>query len=84
MGCCVSGYLTVSGCEALKFSAKGFLEKSSRFVREVRAELRKVMWPSRRETVVFTTIVIGSVILISGLIWVIDSVLSQLLSLVIK
>ena len=68
----------------MKFSAKGFLEKSSRFVREVRAELRKVMWPSRRETVVFTTIVIGSVILISGLIWVIDSVLSQLLSLVIK
>jgi len=76
--------LTVAGCETLKFSAKGFLDRTARFLREVRAELRKVMWPSRRETFVFTAIVIGSVVVISSLIWIIDSAFSQLLSLVIK
>jgi preprotein translocase subunit SecE len=68
----------------LKFSVKGFLDKTTRFLREVRAELRKVMWPSRRETFMFTAVVIGSVVVISTLIWVVDSAFSQLLSLVIK
>ena len=29
------------------------------YIKETRAELRHVSWPSRRETTVFTTVVVG-------------------------
>jgi len=54
-----------------------------RFLREVRSELKRVAWPNRRETVVFTFVVIGSVIVVAAVIWVIDLVLSQILQLIL-
>jgi len=68
----------------LKISVKGFSEKTARFFREVRAELKKVMWPNRHETFVFTVVVLVSVGLVSSLIWIIDSIFSKGLGLVIK
>jgi preprotein translocase subunit SecE len=35
------------------------MDKIWTFIREARAELRKVNWPTRRETVKFTGVVIG-------------------------
>ena len=45
------------------------------FAKEARNELRKVVWPTRPETVQTTLIVIGLVILLSLIIWGLDSVL---------
>jgi len=42
------------------------------------------MWPTKKETVTFFGVVIGSVLFISGLIWVIDSVFSRGLALIIR
>lgn len=53
------------------------------YLREVRAELKKVLWPGRRETVAFTTVVLVSVAIMAVLIWVMDLVLSQLVKLVV-
>jgi len=58
--------------------------RARRFLREVRSELKKVMWPTKKETVTFFGVVIGSVLFISGLIWVIDSVFSRGLALIIR
>lgn len=40
---------------------KGFLGKSKKFFREVKAEMKKVTWPGRKEVVSNTFIVIVSV-----------------------
>ncbi|BCV23235.1 MAG TPA: preprotein translocase subunit SecE [Firmicutes bacterium] len=59
-------------------------QRMARFFREVRAELGKVIWPNRSEIVTYTGVVIVSVLLVSALIWVVDSAISQLLLLIIK
>ncbi|MDQ7793399.1 MAG: preprotein translocase subunit SecE [bacterium] len=52
----------------------------SRFMREVRAELKKVVWPDRRETAVYTVVVLASVAVVALTIWVVDNVVSGLLT----
>ncbi|HVB10291.1 MAG TPA: preprotein translocase subunit SecE [Bacillota bacterium] len=58
-------------------------EQVARFTREVRAEMRKVVWPDRRQTTVFTVVVIGLTAMIALLIWGFDSLLNVLLGLII-
>jgi preprotein translocase subunit SecE len=62
---------------------KQFFEKTKRFFRELRAELRKVVWPTKKETMQYTMIVVSTVAVVSLFIWVIDSVFSGLLRLII-
>jgi preprotein translocase subunit SecE len=38
---------------------RGQVERASGFVREIRSELRKVVWPTRQEAINLTLIVIG-------------------------
>lgn len=45
------------------------------FAKEARGELRKVVWPTRQETIQTTLVVIGLVILLSLIIWGLDSIL---------
>ena len=42
------------------------------FLREVRAELRKVAWPTRAEVLNYSTVVLVTLILLMGLILVLD------------
>ena len=49
-------------------------------VKEAKVEIRKVVWPTRRETVQ-TTLVVVAVVLIMGLIlWALDSLLGWIIS----
>ena len=48
-----------------------------------RTEIRKVVWPTRQETVQTTFIVVGFVILVALILWGLDSLLGWLVSLVI-
>ena len=45
------------------------------FMRETQTEVRKVVWPTRQETVQTTGVVVFMVILIALMIWAIDSIL---------
>ncbi|HCJ09874.1 MAG TPA: preprotein translocase subunit SecE [Clostridiales bacterium] len=54
-----------------------------RYLREVRTELRKVVWPDRRQTVVYTGVVVISVTIVAAMIWVVDTILSTGLSLLL-
>jgi len=45
--------------------------------------MRKVVWPDRRQTTVFTVVVIGLTAMIALLIWGFDSLLNVLLGLII-
>ncbi len=60
------------------------LKRIPAFLREVRSELRKVVWPTRRETLLFTSVVVVSVAVVAVAIWVIDSTFSQVLRLILR
>ena len=65
---------------AIKTRASGM----KRFLREVRAELKKVSWPDKKELSAYTGVVFISVIVAGVLIWVIDAVLTEALKTLIK
>lgn len=45
-------------------------------------ELKKVHWPNRRETTIYTSVVLVAVLIVSALIWTFDWLLSGLLQLI--
>jgi preprotein translocase subunit SecE len=51
------------------------------FIQQVRAEAAKVVWPTRRETMVTTGLVILLVVFVSVFFLVVDQVLRELVSL---
>jgi preprotein translocase subunit SecE len=57
---------------------KGMIDTVREFLRDVRAELKKVSFPTRAETVGSTTVVIVFCVLMSIYLSVIDSFLSWL------
>lgn len=61
-----------------------FFKRIAKFLREVRGELKKVNWPTRREYSVFTGIVLAVVLVIGVFFWILDSAFLALLQLVIR
>lgn len=53
------------------------------FMKESRIELRKVVWPTRPETVQTTLMIAGIVLLMSLILWGIDSLFAYLVSSVL-
>ncbi|MBA6411523.1 preprotein translocase subunit SecE [Parahaliea sp. F7430] len=70
----------VAGLVALK-TAKG--DAFWTLVKGSRTEIRKVVWPTRQETVQTTLIVVAFVLLVALLLWGLDSLLGWLVALVI-
>lgn len=61
----------------------GFLTKVKRSSRASVNELKKVHWPTKKELITYTEVVIVTVAIIAAGIWVIDSVISALFGLLI-
>ncbi|AZP19743.1 preprotein translocase subunit SecE [Streptomyces sp. TLI_55] len=55
-----------------KRAKKGPLKRLAIFYRQIVAELRKVVWPTRSQLTTYTTVVIVFVIVMIGLVTVID------------
>ena len=51
--------------------------KAGEFLRQVRAELRKVAWPNRAEVIHYSAIVLVAVVLLTGLIFGLDFVFGR-------
>jgi len=47
------------------------------FIRQVIAELRKVIWPTRKELIAYTTVVLFFVLVMAGIIAAFDYVFTQ-------
>ncbi|OGQ00992.1 MAG: preprotein translocase subunit SecE [Deltaproteobacteria bacterium RBG_19FT_COMBO_52_11] len=60
---------------------KEFWQKAKQFIREVRVELKKVTWPSRKETIASTSVVLITVILVSFFLGIVDLGLSRLIKI---
>ena len=83
--------LKVKKTEASKKTAKkseetglGWWEHFRQYLREVSHELRKVVWPSRKETVGSTSVVLIIVILSGIFLGIVDLILSRLVRLIIE
>ena len=61
----------------------GPLQKSLQFLREVKVELNKVTWPTRKQTIGSTLVVIILVIIISFFLGIVDIGLSSLVGVII-
>ena len=53
------------------------------FVRQVRQETSKVTWPTRKETVQTTLIVLAVVALTAGFLWLVDALFAWVVRLLI-
>jgi preprotein translocase subunit SecE len=69
--------------EAIGWLPRKFRELKQFFI-EVRAELKKVTWPSRQEVQSTTVVVIFTTIFFGFYLYSLDLLLSQLFSLVLK
>lgn len=55
-----------------------------RYLRETRAELRKVVWPSRKEATRLSAIVAGVTVGMSAFLGAVDLLFSRLIALVVR
>jgi preprotein translocase subunit SecE len=56
---------------------KSIFSRSALFIRQVVAELRKVIWPTRKELIAYTTVVIVFVFFMAGVIAGYDYIFTQ-------
>jgi preprotein translocase subunit SecE len=49
-----------------------------RFIREVVAELRKVIWPTRKELITYTSVVVVFVTIMTAIVWGLDAGVAKL------
>ena len=68
--------------EAAKTKKSG--TRITRFFKEVKSELKKVTWPSKKQVTKNTLVVIAAVVLIGIVIWVLDLIFSLGLGIFIK
>jgi len=53
--------------------------KVGEFLQQVKAELQKVTWPTRKETYGSTMVVIVLVLMVAVFLWIVDSALSTMI-----
>jgi len=61
-----------------------FFKRIAKFMHEVRGELKKVNWPTKREFSLFTGIVLSAVLVIGVFFWILDNAFLGILQLVIR
>ncbi len=62
----------------------GRTERVSEFIREVRSELRKVVWPTRQEAINLTMIVIGVSAAVGVFLGLVDFTFAQAFALLLR
>ena len=62
----------------------GFTSKIGKFLREVRAEFKRVQWPSKRDTIISTIIVLIVVVLVAVFLGLSDFLINYLVQLLIS
>jgi len=60
------------------------LGKTTQFLSNVKGELEKVTWPTRKDTYASTMVVIVLVLVVAVFLWVVDSALSTLIRMLLR
>ena len=72
-GGCVSG----TGTADAERAKKGMFSRLSLFFREVIAELRKVIWPTRKELITYTGVVLVFVLIMAAIVAAYDFIFGR-------
>ncbi|MCX7970502.1 MAG: preprotein translocase subunit SecE [Negativicutes bacterium] len=65
----------------VKTDSKG--SRLARFLAGVKGEMKKVAWPSRKQLVAYTGVVIVAVAIVAVFLWVFDAALTEILRILI-
>jgi preprotein translocase subunit SecE len=76
--------MSLKGYSQMEFSVKEKFETVKQFLREVKTELKKVTWPSRKDTLSGTLVVLVAVFIIAVFLGIVDSGLSNLIKELLK
>ena len=79
----LSAYRPLASAAGARGGDGRVLERVAVYAREVRAEARKVIWPTRRQILTFTAVVVVSVAVVTGLMYAFDQLLNWLWTLLI-
>ena len=74
----------ISGPRAEPGKIRGYWDKSLQFLREVKVELKKVTWPTRKQTMGSTVVVLILVMIISFFLGMVDIGLSGLIRVILQ
>ena len=69
--------------QEMAVQSRSRLVRLTRFLREVRSELKKVSWPSKKELTANTIVVLVSVFFAATMIWIIDGFFAQILKVLL-
>jgi preprotein translocase subunit SecE len=58
--------------------------KTTEFLANVKGELKKVTWPTRKDTYASTLVVLALVSVVTVFLWVVDSILSSLIRIILS
>ncbi len=61
----------------------GFVERTKKSVKATTNELKKVHWPTKKELITYTEVVLATVVVIAAAIWVVDSIVAGLFGLIL-
>ena len=61
-----------------------FFSRIAKWLKDMKSELKKVQWPTRKQTVNNTLVVIACVIVVGACIWVFDFVATNVIDLLIN
>ena len=68
----------------MEFNLRQRFEGAKQFLREVKTELKKVTWPSRKDTLSGTVIVLVTVFILAVFLGIVDSGLSNLIKMLLR
>lgn len=69
---------------AVAFSIREKIEEAKQFLREVKTELKKVTWPSKKDALSGTVVVLVAVFIVALFLGIVDSGLSKLVKELLK
>ena len=69
--------------KAEKKSKPGFFARAAKWLKDMKSELKKVQWPTRKQTINNTLIVIACVVIVGVFIWLFDFVAGQAIEMIL-
>ncbi len=67
-----------------KTSKPGVFARAAKWLKEMKSELKKVQWPTRKQVINNTLIVIACVLVVGAFIWVFDFIAGNAIQLLIS
>lgn len=61
----------------------GFFARAKKSTKASLNELKKVHWPTKKELITYTNVVLVTVVIVAALIWIVDAVIGKVFGLLL-